>query len=270
MVLKPSQSQTFLLVLQQCTTFMISLKTSEWEAWLLVIQMRYLLFMDQMDQVGSILFVMKYCMSLNFFQISGHISVALNDDKIDGGELYFIVGCFDNNGYTGFHYVGETRADSSLYCPDIEWTYTTAAPMTNAPNFYIGGYSSCQDDWIGDGYCDDDNNNAACSYDGGDCCGDTIIMSYCSACQCLDPDYTHHPTEATVVCMNPQFIGDGYCDDHLNIHDCTFDGGDCCGPAVLTDYCSDCQCLDTNYFWVTDAPAPGIQCIKNKLLPTWF
>ena len=201
---------------------------------------------------------------------SGHISVALDDDKIDGGEMYFIVGCFDNNGYTGFHYVGETRADSSLYCPDIEWTYTTAAPMTNAPNFYIGGYSSCQDDWIGDGYCDDDNNNAACSYDGGDCCGDTIIMNYCTACQCLDPDYTHHPTEATVVCMNPQFIGDGYCDDHLNIHDCTFDGGDCCGPAVLTDYCSDCQCLDTNYFWVTDAPAPGIQCIKNKLLPTWF
>ena len=24
--------------------------------------------------------------------------------------------------------------------------------------------------WIGDDYCDDVNNNAACQYDGGDCC----------------------------------------------------------------------------------------------------
>ena len=28
--------------------------------------------------------------------------------------------------------------------------------------------------WIGDGFCDDDTNNAACEYDGGDCCGDSV------------------------------------------------------------------------------------------------
>jgi hypothetical protein len=163
---------------------------------------------------------------------SGHISVALNDDKIDGGETYFIIGCFDNNGYTGFHYVGETRADSELYCPDIAWSYTTGAPLTDAPLLV---YGCANPQWEGDGYCDDTNNNDVCNYDGGDCCGDNVNMNYCSACQCLDPDYTHHPTEATVVCENPQFIGDGYCDDHLNIHDCTYDGGDCCGPAVQTN-----------------------------------
>ena len=121
--------------------------------------------------------------------------------------------------------------------------------MTEAPLVY-----GCPNpEWKGDGFCDDGNNNAVCNYDGGDCCGDNVNMNYCSECQCLDPGYTHHPTEVTVVCENPQYIGDGYCDDHLNIHDCTYDGGDCCGTAVQTMYCSDCECLDVNYFWPTTA-----------------
>ena len=28
--------------------------------------------------------------------------------------------------------------------------------------------------WQGDNVCDDDNNNANCNYDGGDCCGDNV------------------------------------------------------------------------------------------------
>ena len=28
--------------------------------------------------------------------------------------------------------------------------------------------------WIGDDMCDDATNNAACEYDGGDCCGDSV------------------------------------------------------------------------------------------------
>ena len=34
------------------------------------------------------------------------------------------------------------------------------------------------------------------------------------------------------------WIGDGYCDDGANNLDCNFDGGDCCGPNVNTDYCT--------------------------------
>ena len=39
----------------------------------------------------------------------------------------------------------------------------------------------CVTSYIGDGYCDDDNNNDACQFDGGDCCDQTTIMwnSYC-------------------------------------------------------------------------------------------
>ena len=55
MALKQSQSQTFLMESQQCITFMITLKTLEWEACLLVIQKVNQLYMDQMAQVGSLI-----------------------------------------------------------------------------------------------------------------------------------------------------------------------------------------------------------------------
>ena len=39
--------------------------------------------------------------------------------------------------------------------------------------------------WQGDTYCDDDNNNAGCDWDGGDCCSPDHNYDYCSACECL-------------------------------------------------------------------------------------
>ena len=38
--------------------------------------------------------------------------------------------------------------------------------------------------WKGDGYCDDDNNNAGCDFDGGDCCGDNVKKEFCTECKC--------------------------------------------------------------------------------------
>ena len=40
----------------------------------------------------------------------------------------------------------------------------------------------------------------------------------------------------------PYYIGDAYCDDENNNDDCNFDGGDCCGPNVNTQYCTECIC----------------------------
>merc|ERR1712223_907441 len=119
---------------------------------------------------------------------------------------------------------------------------------------YDYGSSSCQDSWIGDGHCDDDNNIAACSYDGGDCCGDSVSMIYCSVCQCLDPGYVSYSSGSYATydygsssCQDA-WIGDGYCDDDNNCSTCQYDGGDCCGDNVQTIYCSDCQCLDPSYY----------------------
>ena len=42
--------------------------------------------------------------------------------------------------------------------------------------------------WHADGYCDDINNNEACTFDGGDCCGPNTNTQYCTDCSCLDPN----------------------------------------------------------------------------------
>ena len=38
--------------------------------------------------------------------------------------------------------------------------------------------------WIGDGFCDDKNNNQVCNYDDGDCCGVKIKKNFCVECKC--------------------------------------------------------------------------------------
>ena len=57
--------------------------------------------------------------------------------------------------------------------------------------------------------------------------------------------------------FNPQEIGNGWCTDDLNNAGCGFDGGDCCGPFVYTQYCSECECLVEN---ITSTAAPGPFC----------
>merc|ERR1711983_366616 len=65
-------------------------------------------------------------------------------------------------------------------------TTTTASPTTTtAPPSTGCGFPQ----WQGDGYCDDDNNNDGCDYDGGDCCGDDVNTKFCTECECLDPDF---------------------------------------------------------------------------------
>ena len=46
----------------------------------------------------------------------------------------------------------------------------------------------------------------------------------------------------TGQCQFPTLIGDGFCQDFMNNRHCHFDKGDCCGPCVNKDYCSDCEC----------------------------
>ena len=43
--------------------------------------------------------------------------------------------------------------------------------------------------YIGDLYCDDENNNIYCQFDGGDCCnilsGQTDYLTFCEECACF-------------------------------------------------------------------------------------
>ena len=37
--------------------------------------------------------------------------------------------------------------------------------------------------------------------------------------------------------------GNGYCNDETNNPECSYDGGDCCGSCINTDYCTHCTCI---------------------------
>merc|ERR1712179_734846 len=54
----------------------------------------------------------------------------------------------------------------------------------------VGDATTCEvgvPHWVGDNYCDDENNNVMCGFDGGDCCNNDMANWdwYCNDCQCL-------------------------------------------------------------------------------------
>ena len=70
--------------------------------------------------------------------------------------------------------------------------------------------------WKGDKTCDDDNNNAGCDWDGGDCCG-ANNYKYCKKCQCRDCTFAAKSDACTKnikgKCGLKDYVGDGVCDD---------------------------------------------------------
>ena len=62
----------------------------------------------------------------------------------------------------------------------------------------------------------------------------------------INPTTIADPTDPTDPCINLNvWIGDGECDDATNNAECGYDGGDCCGDDVKTDYCNECICHQT-------------------------
>ena len=88
---------------------------------------------------------------------------------------------------------------------------------------------------VGDGYCNDETNNAGCNYDYGDCCGFNVNTDFCSNCRC-------YFNETCIADTHP-LVGDGFCNDETNHALCNYDLGDCCGFNVNNDLCSNCSCL---------------------------
>ena len=47
-------------------------------------------------------------------------------------------------------------------------------------------------EYSNDTFCDDENNNEECNWDGGACCQGSLFNfhweEYCDECECLDPD----------------------------------------------------------------------------------
>ena len=77
---------------------------------------------------------------------------------------------------------------------------------------------------VGNGFCNDETNIAACNYDSGDCCGSCVFTEYCSNCDCLGG--------LTSIGITHPLVGNGFCDEETNNIECAYDDGECCGPDV--------------------------------------
>ena len=102
----------------------------------------------------------------------------------------------------------------------------------------------CKSLYIGDGMCDDENNNEQCQYDLGDCCRPQIFpFQVCQECLCLKEESKDYE-----VC--PGFLlakGDNVCDDFMNNPECDYDDHDCCKPWAFLGHCDQCECHDPDW-----------------------
>ena len=62
--------------------------------------------------------------------------------------------------------------------------------------------------WVGDGFCDDINNNEACDYDDGDCCGlSSVKKNFCVQCICKGkPNSFKMMKETESIIIFPQYL----------------------------------------------------------------
>merc|ERR1719181_202000 len=137
---------------------------------------------------------------------------------------------------------------SGCHCeePDFDWGYGYGSNGDD----YAGdcadanGYDCCAaaiPSWVGDGYCDAENNESPC-FDGGDCCESTCVTSgyECgvNGYACRDPS-----TYDCDAAADAASVGDGTCDAANNVEPC-YDGGDCCAETCVGSACGDYQCAD--------------------------
>ena len=109
---------------------------------------------------------------------------------------------------------------------------------------YDGGDCCPNSDLIGNDQCDNFNYNHVCHFDGGDCCykqfsGQNIGDSRCTYFYNLEMCNFDKGD-----CCDHSRIGDGICDETNNNRLCSFDGGDCCFGNKNTSRCSSCKCFE--------------------------
>ncbi|CAM9921269.1 unnamed protein product, partial [Ectocarpus sp. 6 AP-2014] len=132
----------------------------------------------------------------------------------------------------------------------------------------LSSVGACWEDGFGDGYCQLQNNNAECGYDGGDCCECTCVNPwgdddewFCSedgyGFACIDPDAPCVDDDDITIeiaqnCVTSDLV-DGYCDEDNNNETCGYDFGDCCECTCVSPWDDD--------DWYCSSDGSGFACI---------
>ena len=133
---------------------------------------------------------------------------------------------------------------------------STYPPITTPPNNGCGSPS-----WANDQWCDDENNNAQCNWDGGACCNNNYSGwdTYCTDCECKESSTTPTPVttpttpttptiSTTLSTLSPFICGDNFSGPSGTIN----------SPGSPNNYPNDAKCL-----W-------QITCGKNEKVEITF
>ncbi|CAN0426585.1 unnamed protein product, partial [Ectocarpus sp. 12 AP-2014] len=133
---------------------------------------------------------------------------------------------------------------------------------------------------VGNGWCDEGNNNEACGYDGGDCCECTCEYEspydwdddwdynyHCMEFACIDPNAACVSDDDITVdmfenCGYVSGIGNGWCDRNNNKEECGYDGGDCCSCTCESPWDDDYYC--SSEYGSFDCKDPNASCFGEE------
>ena len=88
--------------------------------------------------------------------------------------------CDDANNNCGCKYDGGDCCSGSVKGGVVKTSYCTYCNCKDPKHADKGCNATCTaPEYIGDGNCDDENNNCGCKYDKGDCCGKHVKKTHC-------------------------------------------------------------------------------------------
>lgn len=120
-------------------------------------------------------------------------------EKLCGSVVFFVVLLLIGiNGYFIYQFKLQNKQQQEavqdredIIRDEIE-TSTTSTTLAFEMNTRL--LPDCASDYgVGDGHCDDNFNNKACSFDLGDCCLPIIDVTFCKACFCEADKSQHIP-----------------------------------------------------------------------------